>query len=163
MPQLTLPPWDTLPEIELYMDQVVSIIERALASLPAGEGKAVTPAMVNNYVKQKALPPPVKKRYGRGHVAALFMICTLKRVLSMGEIRTLRGMLLQSRDERECYALFCGELHAALARVTGREAPAGNREAPGSQEAPRDLQALQACCGALAEKLLAQELLSPEA
>ena len=61
MQQLTLPSWDALPEIELYMDQVVSIVERALAPLPDGEGKAVTPAMVNNYVKQKALPPPERQ------------------------------------------------------------------------------------------------------
>ena len=155
MQQLTLPSWDALPEIELYMDQVVSIVERALAPLPDGEGKAVTPAMVNNYVKQKALPPPEKKRYGRGHVAAVFMICTLKRVLSMGEIRTLRQLLLQSRDEKECYTLFCSELHAALARVTGVQgAPAAGRDAA------RDGLARRACRGALAEKLRAQELLS---
>lgn len=153
MHPVSLPGWETLPEIELYMDQVVSIVERALSPFPETEGKAVTPSMINNYVKQKALPPPQKKRYGRGHVAALFMICTLKRVLSMGEIKTLRDLLLQTRSEEQCYALLCAELHAALAQT-----PACPENAADGGD--RGLAALRAGCRALAQKLLAQELLS---
>ena len=153
MQPFSLPAWEPLPEIALYMDQVVSILEKALDPLPDGEGKAVTPAMINNYVKQKALRAPEKKRYGRGHVSALFIICTLKRVLTMGEIKSLYGLLLDGRSEEQCYALFRTELHCALDRVFG----GGEPPAPCDQRA---VLALRACCGALAEKLRAQELLS---
>lgn len=155
MQQVMLPAWDALPEIDLYMDQVVSIVERALAPFPETEGKTITPSMINNYVKQKALRPPEKKRYDRGHVAALFMICTLKRVLSMGEIRALHQLLLQNRSEEQCYALFCAELHAALAQVMD-----GQACAPDGPDGECGLPALRASCRALAHKLLAQELLS---
>lgn len=158
MQPFSLPSWSALPEIELYMDQVVSIVEKALSPLPEGEGKAVTPAMINNYVKQKALRPPEKKRYGRGHVSALLILCTLKRVLTVSEIKSLHELLLGSRSEEECYELFRAELHSALTRVfSGGETPGRT-----AGEEGRALLALRACCGALAEKLLAQELLTPE-
>ncbi len=156
MPYFSLPEWQSLPEIELYMDQVVSIVEKALAPLPDGEGKAVTAAMVNNYVKQKALYPPVKKRYNRGHVCALLMICTLKRVLSMGEIKALRELLLETLSEEACYLLFRTELDRALNGPV--QPPCAESGADGRAAA-----ALRACCGALACKLQAQRLLFPPA
>lgn len=156
MQDLRLPAWAELPEIELYMDQVVSIVERALAPLPDGEGKTVTATMINNYVKQKVLPPPVRKRYGPGHLAALFIICILKRVLNMAEIKTLLDFLRQTRDWPEIYEAFRTELHSALGRVfADGPAPAPTED--------RALLALRACCGALAEKLRAQSLLPQEA
>ncbi len=155
MQDFKLPAWTELPEIELYMDQVVSIIERALAPLPDGEGKSVTAAMINNYVKQKALPPPERKRYGPGHLAALFIICILKRVLNMAEIKNLLDFLRETRGWPEIYEAFRAELHGALTRVfSGGAAPAPVGD--------RALMALRACCGALAEKLLAQSLLPQE-
>ena len=153
MQDFKLPAWAELPEIELYMDQVVSIVERALAPLPDGEGKAVTATMINNYVKQKVLPPPERKRYGPGHLAALFIICILKRVLNMAEIKNLLDFLCQTRGWPEIYEAFRAELHGALARVFAGGPPP---ETGGD----RALMALRACCGALAEKLLAQSLLS---
>ena len=51
--QRRLPAWEELPDLALYMDQVLSLTARYL---PGGEGKALTSAMVNNYVKQKVLP-----------------------------------------------------------------------------------------------------------
>ena len=59
-----LPAWDMLPGIELYMDQVIVLLTQYLNFLPREEGadNVATPAMINNYVKMKILPPPVKKR-----------------------------------------------------------------------------------------------------
>ena len=68
-----LPAWDMLPGIELYMDQVIALLTQYLNFLPREEGadNVATPAMINNYVKMKILPPPVKKRYSLNN-------CTLK-------------------------------------------------------------------------------------
>ena len=60
------------------------LLNQYLTLLPeqAGE-KQVTPAMINNYVKLKIIPPPVKKRYNREHLAQLVILCVLKQVLSV--------------------------------------------------------------------------------
>ena len=71
---IMFPRWDDLPDIELYMDQVVSILEKNLSVFSNGE-KLITPSMINNYVKQKIVKPPVKKRYDKMHLAYLFVVC----------------------------------------------------------------------------------------
>lgn len=47
--------WDALPDIDLYMDQVVSYLPRQSVG---GKAPAVTSAMINNYVKDGLLPGP---------------------------------------------------------------------------------------------------------
>ena len=72
----TLPRCNELPDLELYMDQVTSLIGRYLK-----DDRELTASMVNNYVKHKAMPAPVRKKYTREHLAYLIVICTLKPVL----------------------------------------------------------------------------------
>lgn len=84
-----LPSWEELPVFELYMDQVIILVNGYLAILDKGEEHVLTPSMINNYVKQKILPPPIKKRYSRIHVAYLVMICVLKQSLSISMIQKI--------------------------------------------------------------------------
>ena len=84
--QRRLPAWEELPDLALYMDQ----------------GKALTAAMVNNYVKQKVLPPPVSKRYDRSHIAALLMLCILKSIMPIADIQRL----FQSAGDDGIQALY---------------------------------------------------------
>lgn len=85
----TLPMWDELPVFELYMDQVIVLVNKYLSILENGEERVLTPSMINNYVKQKTLPAPIKKRYSRVHVAYLIMICILKQSLSISMIQKI--------------------------------------------------------------------------
>lgn len=58
----TLPRWEELPDIELYMDQVISLVGKYLTPiLPKQEQALLTKSMVNNYVKLELIPAPVKK------------------------------------------------------------------------------------------------------
>jgi Domain of unknown function (DUF1836). len=58
----TLPRWKELPDIELYMDQVISLVGKYLTPiLPKQEQALLTKSMVNNYVKLELIPAPVKK------------------------------------------------------------------------------------------------------
>ena len=67
-----LPDWDSLPQLDLYMDQVILLLTRYLSPLERyGEEKAITASIINNYVRMKVMPPPVKKRYSRVHLAYL--------------------------------------------------------------------------------------------
>ncbi len=80
-----LPEWDELPKIDFYLDQVIALVNQYLGFFvyDPEEEKLLTPSMVNNYVKLRLIPAPVRKKYGRRHIALLLMICTLKQSVSM--------------------------------------------------------------------------------
>ena len=109
-----LPDWDDLPQLDLYMDQVILLLTRYLAPLErGGDEKAITASIINNYVRMKVMPPPVKKRYSRVHLAYLVMICTLKQSLS---ISCIQRLLPEDRGEeavRALYADFVRQYRAA--------------------------------------------------
>lgn len=84
-----LPRYKDLPEIELYMDQVISTVEKYLAALKVGEKSILTPSMVNNYVKNGVIPPPERKRYTRDHLAQIIIICTLKQTIELSDVSTI--------------------------------------------------------------------------
>ena len=99
-----LPDWDELPQLDLYMDQVILLLKRYLAPLGrSGEEKAITASIINNYVPMKVMPPPVKKRYSRVHLAYLIIICTLKQSLS---ISCIQRMLPEDHGEEAARALY---------------------------------------------------------
>ncbi len=116
--QYRLPRWEELPDIELYMDQVITLIERYLTPL-VGEhdSKVITPAMINNYVKLNIMPKPVKKRYGRTHLAYLIVITILKQVILITEVK--EGIFLQSKlcSIPEAYNKFCDMQEKSLSEM----------------------------------------------
>ena len=73
--------WEGFPDIGLYMDQLINYMPRQL--IHYGEGEALTSAMVNNYIKDGAMPRAEGKRYSRTHLAYLTALCALKQVLSV--------------------------------------------------------------------------------
>lgn len=81
-----MPRWNDLPEIELYMDQVISVTDKYLGVLATSSDPVLTPSMINNYVKNHILPPPVKKKYSREHLAKLLVICILKPIMEISAI-----------------------------------------------------------------------------
>ena len=113
---LKLPRWDELPDLELYMDQVLSLMERYLGSCPGHDRKGLTASMVNNYVKQGAMPPPVKKRYARAHLARLIIICVMKSSFPIELIKNLILVSTGEQDDHVLYDRFCDEFEGALAR-----------------------------------------------
>ena len=83
-----LPYWDELPEIDLYMDQVVALMEKYMSFHKTDENtKIITNSMINNYVKLGIMPAPVKKKYSREHIAYLIIICCLKQALPISDIK----------------------------------------------------------------------------
>ena len=98
----TLPRWEALPDLELYMDQVTSLIGRYLR-----DDRGLTASMVNNYVKHKVMPAPVRKKYTREHLAYLIVICTLKPVLPISTIRQMMADELAEQELPPFYDAFC--------------------------------------------------------
>ena len=105
-----LPRWENFPDIELYMDQVVAVMEKALElynKTGEEESKLITPSIINNYVKLKIIPAPNKKRYNREHLAYLVMICILKQTLAISSIVKIIRSNLESKTISELYNEFC--------------------------------------------------------
>lgn len=149
------PRWEELPALGLYMDQVLIVLEEALACFsPKGE-RAVTAAMVNNYVKHKLIPPPQKKKYDNRHLASLVVIGLLKNVLSMAEISALIADIEQEHGSAGAYNLFCEELEKAL---NGAFRSAGGFF-PKMEQCTTPLSAMQAAIVAFCGKLLVQKYL----
>ncbi len=114
------PRWDKLPDIDLYMDQVLVVLDKYLCIFKNSEDeKIITSAMINNYVKQKITKPPVNKKYTRYHVAFLYVVCVLKNFVSLSDICIGVGSLLSGRHSAEAFDMFCEELDAALAVTFG--------------------------------------------
>ena len=111
-----IPMWQELPNIDLYMDQVLTYIEKNLSNyikLDKDE-KFITKTMINNYVKQEIIPPPVSKKYNRLHLAELFVICILKQVYSISEINSLIKLALKTAPPKKSYNHFCHVLEDSL-------------------------------------------------
>lgn len=84
---------EDIPNIDLYMDQVTTFMDKCLAQYKRyDDDKVLTKTMINNYTKAKIFPAPVKKKYSRTHLMLLIMIYHLKSVLSIKDI----GILFQS-------------------------------------------------------------------
>ena len=111
------PRWEQLPEIDLYIDQTVSFLERYLQPVEtSSEEKTITGTMINNYVKQKVIDAPVKKKYNRTHLASLFVLCILKKVFSIGEVDKMMK-ILQCVDFPAAYNRFCTALEDQISLV----------------------------------------------
>ena len=107
--QFQPPQWEQLPGLELYMDQVIILLKQYLGPLLRNEEKAVTASIINNYVRMKLMPPPVKKKYSRVHIAYLLMICILKQSLSISCIRRLLPEEHGEEAVRDLYESFAGQ------------------------------------------------------
>ena len=111
-----LPRYAQIPEVGLYLEQVVRYINARLA--PLGEPE-LTGSMVSNYVKQKLVPAPQKKLYTAEHLARLLFIAVVKPVVP------LEGLRLMFSIQEECYPLqtaydyFCDEFENMLGAAFG--------------------------------------------
>ena len=111
-----LPRYAQIPEVGLYLEQVVRYINAQLA--PLGEPE-LTGSMVSNYVKQKLVPAPQKKLYTAEHLARLLFIAVVKPVVP------LEGLRLMFSIQEECYPLqtaydyFCDEFENMLGAAFG--------------------------------------------
>ena len=72
------PTWEQLPELDLYLDQVLLYVNKTCAPVLSSSDKGLTAAMINNYVKHGYVEKPDKKKYQRRQVARLIAITTLK-------------------------------------------------------------------------------------
>ncbi|HFI0817314.1 TPA: DUF1836 domain-containing protein [Streptococcus suis] len=104
--QQTIPYWHELPDLDLYLDQVLLYVNQATNSTDDPEKKSLTAAMINNYVKHKQIEKPIKKKYQKHQVARLIALTILKNVFSIQEISQTLNLLLNSSDSESLYNHF---------------------------------------------------------
>ena len=105
--------WDQLPDIALYMDQIISFMPRQLIRFD--DSTALTSAMVNNYIKDGLVPRAEGKRYGPIHLSYLTAVCALKNVLSVRNTGALIAAGQEiTQDPQRLYNYFCTGLDRAL-------------------------------------------------
>lgn len=113
--------WDELPDIELYVDQVVKVVNEPLNGLTL---PPVTRSMVNNYVKHGMVIAPVKKRYGRHQIATIMVISLLKNLFPLTSIKDGINQLTINAYPKVVYDYFVDLLNAKFA---GQELPTSDR------------------------------------
>lgn len=157
-----LPRWEELPELDLYMDQVITLVDQYLSPIIIQPEKnaRLTPSMVNNYVKKEMIPPPVKKRYNRKHVAFLIAITLLKQVLTISEIKN--GILFQGKaiGIRNAYNDYCEIQEKAIHQVCLQATKQTYEEQV--QVIPIEYLAAHSASKAFANKLLAEKMIELE-
>ena len=94
------------------------ILARQLISF--GEGDSLTPAMINNYIKDGLLARANGKKYDQEHLAYLTAISAMKQVLSVREMRTLIAIGQEGRNSKRLYDFFWQTLDEALNETAAR-------------------------------------------
>ena len=88
-----LPSWEDIPDLGLYMEQVLALLRQYLDYLPPElkDEQFITAATINNY---------------RVHIAYLIMICTLKQTLSIATLHSMIPVGLSEQEVREIYSAY---------------------------------------------------------
>ncbi len=102
-----IPYWDELPAVDLYMDQLVSYVNRLVTPLNM---PVITATMVNNYVKKKVIFAPVKKKYQAMQIADVIIISLSKSLFSLDEIRQAIDVITKDEYPKKAYDRFVDAL-----------------------------------------------------
>ncbi len=152
--------WNQFPGIDLYMDQVVTYLERLLKLFDTEDsGKVITSSMVNNYVKEGYLKRPVNKKYDREHLVTLYILSMLKPILP---IPLIAGSLSSFNNEQQ-YQSFFEELTRlqddAFSKISNMLSTALEQLNEEDYETTLRLFALQLTSEANARKIAAEKIL----
>ena len=113
-----LPRYKEIPDVGLFLEQTVSLINHYLE--PLG-GVEITPSMVSNYVKNKLIAPPTRKQYHRDQVGYLIFMSVAKTVMSLEDIRNLFSLQKEQFSPEVAYDYFCDEFENILQFVFGNK------------------------------------------
>jgi hypothetical protein len=95
-----LPRIEEYPDIDLYMDQVITFMEKKYPRRP------LTKTMINNYTKDRILPPPIRKKYSREHLMLLSLLQVLKGTQSLPEVKKVLHPISQELAKGDSTPLY---------------------------------------------------------
>ena len=89
-----------IPDLDLYMDQIMTLFETHLANHKKNEDdKLLTKTMINNYSKAKVITPVKGKKYTKEQIIQMLIIYQLKNNLSIQEIKDLLTPIYENNDD----------------------------------------------------------------
>lgn len=161
-----LPAWNEIPNLGLYMEQVIGLMTEYLhvPRTEDSEESFVTAAAINNYVRKKVMPKPIKKKYYRQHIAYLLIICTLKYCMSIPTLQIMIPFDLSEEETEKVYTNYVARHHEAVdffmayTRVVEEEMAEGREPTEGYPSTPENLIITAAVFSGLA-RTLAEKLL----
>lgn len=162
-----LPEWENIPDFGLYMEQVLALLTEYLDYLPPElkEERFITAATINNYVRNRVMPEPRRKKYYRVHIAYLVIICTLKQSLTIATLQKVIPMGISEADVKTIYdayvrrhriaaEYFVRQVRVIAAPLLGHEERAVDESIDNAAELVALSAILSGLCGLLAEKLI---------
>lgn len=166
MDHFRIPAWEEIPDIGLYMEQVILLMKQYLEYFPEelrGE-QVVTAAAINNYVRKGVMPKPQKKKYYRIQLAYLILICTLKQRMTISAIQTMIPADMTEEEMRKLYqgfaerlekmvAFFVEQVRVAAGKLLGHEIE-GETVADSAEDLMMETLIISVLSGLLGEKLL---------
>ena len=91
---------EDIPDIDLYMDQLIQLFENKLGYLKRNEeDKILTKTMINNYSKGNLFMDIKNKKYSKNHIILIILIYELKSVISIPDIKVAFNNIVKSYDE----------------------------------------------------------------
>ena len=107
-----LPEWKEIPDIGLYMDQVIALLRNYLNFIPeeVPSERPITPTTINNYVRLKVMPAPVRRKYFRVHIAYLIVIFTLKQSVSISCVQRILSAEVPAAEVQDFYERYVATL-----------------------------------------------------
>lgn len=153
--------YTSLPDIDLYMDQVLAFLSRRRVS--GREGDDLTSAMVNNYIKDNLVPRANGKKYTREHLVYLSLISRLKQVLSVKDMAVLLRADMPAEGHEAYYEHFRSLLSEAFDRVAEAQGGAGQSLSAAALELALTSYANKVASEYLIDRLAEQQTAAKEA
>ncbi|MCC2503618.1 MULTISPECIES: DUF1836 domain-containing protein [Bacillus cereus group] len=122
---------EDIPNVDLYVDQVVQLFENTYADTTrTDDEKVLTKTMINNYAKGKLFIPIKNKKYSKEHMILISLIYQLKGALSINDIKssleTINDSLLNV-DSFELNTLYKNYLALTESNVESFKQDVNNR------------------------------------
>ncbi len=91
-----------LPNLDLYMDQIITLFDNKLQGGRPGE-KPLTKTMINNYSKERLIKPIKGKKYSREQLLQILLIYVMKQSLNMQQIKEVLTAITDfAQDQPSC-------------------------------------------------------------
>ncbi|MDF2673690.1 MAG: hypothetical protein K0R09_1955 [Clostridiales bacterium] len=111
-----------IPDMNLYMEQVTTLIDDKLGHLKrVEEDKILTKTMINNYTKSGILMPPKNKKYNKQHIILLVLIYNLKQILSINDIHTLLCPILNDMETLDDDLISLSDIYSTFLEIKHNE------------------------------------------
>lgn len=108
-----------IPELDLYMDQVIALMRAYLEG--TDDKEPLTRTMIHNYSKAGLILPVKGKKYTKEHILQMLVIYSLKNTLSIAQIKHILSWMRAQEDSGEAQLSQCFEAQLSRRSVVNAQ------------------------------------------